>query len=90
MLDDHDNPTGLGHNLKIWADRYGCTGESKGGTIPLLHRDIVITSNYSIRELYKDQGEEMIKALERRFKVIHKEDPFHTNQILSEQNRGFE
>lgn len=69
LLDDHDNPC-LGHYLKIWADKYACSGEVKGGTLPLLHRTFVVTSNYSIRGLYKDAGEEMIAAIERRFESI--------------------
>lgn len=51
LLDDHDNPC-LGHFLKIWADHYPCSGETKGGTVPLMHRDIVVTSNKSIEQLY--------------------------------------
>ena len=82
LLDDHDNATGLGHFLKIWADRHGCTGECKGGTVPLLHRDFVVTSNYKIEELYKEQGEEMIDAIKRRFKVIHMEEPFKKKDTL--------
>jgi len=73
LLDDHDNPC-LGHFLKIWADKYACTGEVKGGTVPLLHRKFIVTSNYSPRSLYKDAGEEMIQAIERRFEIIHKEN----------------
>lgn len=76
ILDDHDSPC-LGHLLKIWTDRYPCTAESKGAHIPLQHRHLVVTSNYSIRQLYEKDGEQMIQALERRFKVIHMpEQPF--------------
>jgi hypothetical protein len=42
--------------------------------LPLLHRTFLVTSNYSIRQLYKDAGEEMIAAIERRFEVIHMEN----------------
>lgn len=48
--------------------------------VPLMHRNFVVTSNYAIRDLYKDAGEEMILALERRFKVIHMTDPFKVRQ----------
>lgn len=44
----------LGHYLKIWADHYSCSGEVKGGTIPLFHKKLIITSNYSIGELFKE------------------------------------
>jgi len=75
LLDDHDSPC-LGHLLKIWMDHYVCTGETKGGTVPLMHRDFVVTSNYSIDQLYEKDGEEMIQAIKRRCKVIHMTQPF--------------
>ena len=34
----------LGHHIKLWADRYHCPGETKGGQVPLVHRKFVITS----------------------------------------------
>lgn len=71
----------LGHYLKIWADKWACTGEVKGGTVPLNHHKFIVTSNYSIREVYgadetdsnkaKIAKEEMVKAIERRFKIIY-------------------
>jgi len=75
LLDDHDNPC-LGHYLKIWMDHYQCTGETKGGTVPLLHRDFVVTSNYSPEQLYAKDGEEMVQAIRRRCKVIPMYAPF--------------
>jgi len=57
-------------------DHYVCTGETKGGTVPLMHRDFVVTSNYSIDQLYEKDGEEMIQAIKRRCKVIHMTQPF--------------
>lgn len=34
ILDDMDKGGAcLGHYLKIWADRYACTGETKGGHV---------------------------------------------------------
>jgi len=41
-----DTPA-LGHYLKIWADKYACTGETKGGNLNLQHEKIVVTSNFS-------------------------------------------
>lgn len=71
ILDDFDKSgTGLGHHMKIWADRYACTGETKGGTIHLQHTVILVTSNYSIDELWFDDPQ-MTAALKRRFKVKH-------------------
>lgn len=68
ILDDLDTDC-LGHYLKIWADRYACTGEVKGGTVPLFHNRIVVTSNYSIEQLFKDP--EMATAIRRRFTVTY-------------------
>lgn len=75
LLDDHDNAC-LGHYLKIWCDHYQCTGETKGGTVPLVHEHFIVTSNYSIEALYEKDGPEMIEALKRRCKVIHMTEPF--------------
>ena len=66
ILDDLDTPI-LGHYLKIWADRYKSNGEIKGGTLPLLHETFIVTSNYSIKELF-DKDTIMIEPLERRFR----------------------
>lgn len=73
ILDDMDTNV-LGHYLKIWTDRYPCTGETKGGTVNLQHDVLVITSNYSIEELWPDDVH-MQEALTRRFKVTHFNSP---------------
>ena len=70
LLDDLDTPV-LNHHLKIWSDKYACTGETKGGTIHLRHHLFVITSNYPI-EHFTDSDEAMTEALKRRFTVIEK------------------
>lgn len=71
LLDDLDSDC-LHHHLKIWTDRYSCTGETKGGTVQLKHRLFVITSNYSISELFESKGDDAIEAMERRCKIIEK------------------
>lgn len=82
-MDDLDFAGGqmLGHYLKIWADKWACTGEVKGGTVPLCHKRFIVTSNYTIAELFgpeKGEGETgqsaqnkriLVEALERRFEV---------------------
>lgn len=71
VLDDLDKlGVCLGHYLKIWADKWSCTGEVKGGQVNLVHDRFVVTSNYSIEELWMED-EEMQKAIRRRFKVKH-------------------
>lgn len=70
LLDDLDTSV-LGHYLKIWADKWSCTGEVKGGTVHLVHTLFVVTSNYSIEQLWPNDME-MQRAIARRFRVIHK------------------
>lgn len=81
LLDDLDSNV-LGHHLKIWADKYACTGETKGGTTPLQHSRFVVTSNYSIEQLW-DQDPVMAAAINRRFSVFEKTSK---NQILDYLN----
>lgn len=69
LLDDLDTGM-LGHYLKIWADKYACTGETKGGTVNLRHKTFIITSNYPISHFFPEDPE-MKEAVERRFKEIH-------------------
>jgi len=68
LLDDLDTPL-LGHYLKIWADKWSCNGEVKGGTTKLRHRYFIVTSNYTPEHLWKDD-EAMQQAVARRFKII--------------------
>lgn len=67
LLDDLDLSV-LGHYLKIWADKWECTGEVKGGMVNLKHTKFIVTSNYLPSDLWKDD-EPMRKAIERRFKI---------------------
>jgi len=69
ILEDFDKMgTGLSHLLKIWSDRYHCTGETKGGVIALQHERFIITSNYKPEDLWEDRT--LVEAIRRRFKVI--------------------
>lgn len=76
VLEDLDTGT-LSHHLKIWADRWPCTGETKGGTVHLMHDVFVVTSNYQIEDLVpkkrvgnqEHDDDSMISALSRRFIV---------------------
>lgn len=65
IMDDLDNNC-LGHYLKIWGDNYACDGEVKGGTIPLTYTTFIVTSNYRISQLWKDDPI-MAQAIARRF-----------------------
>jgi len=70
ILNDYDCGKALGHYLKIWMDKWACTGEYKGGTIQLRHHHFVVTSNYSIEEQFAGD-EPLIEAIRRRCEVIH-------------------
>jgi len=68
ILDDLDTDT-LSHYIKIWADRYACPGEIKGGHVNLVHRVFIVTSNYTIEQLFKEPV--LVGAIKRRFHVTH-------------------
>jgi hypothetical protein len=73
ILDDFDKQGAcLGHYLKIWADKYACSGEFKGGTVHLHHRNFIITSNYHPAQIWEEDAV-LLAAIERRFKIRKKE-----------------
>lgn len=72
ILDDLDSNV-LGHHLKIWSDKYACTGETKGGTVALQHKVFIVTSNYHPSDLWPDDAI-MTSAICRRFDIVHKRD----------------
>lgn len=70
ILDDLDHKGAcLDHYLKIWADRYSCSGEVKGYKVELRHKVFVVTSNYTPEELWQDAA--VVAAIRRRFKFTH-------------------
>jgi hypothetical protein len=77
VLDDFDSEA-LGHYLKIWMDRWACTGEVKGSTIPLNHDLFIVTSNYSPEDIWcKDEKDRvMAEAVRARCTMIHMTVPF--------------
>ena len=94
LLDDFDKKgVCLSHYLKRWADHYPCTGETKGGTVHLRHKRLVITSQYNIETLFGKPDEDgaidqellVLDALHRRFKVIHMN---HVNNLGKKRARS--
>lgn len=66
ILDDFDC-TVIGHNLKIWSDKYSFNAEIKGSTIKPVYTKLFVTSNYLPEQLWKDDLV-LAKAVERRFR----------------------
>lgn len=71
LLDDLDTAT-LGHYLKIWADQYKFTAESKGSSIVPTYKRFFVTSNYSIGELFHE--EKLRDAIDRRFITVNADE----------------
>ena len=74
LLDDYDAGVVLGHHMKIWKDKYPCQGETKGGHVHLQHKKFIVTSNYSIEEMFgKDPvtGPALVDAIKRRCQIIN-------------------
>lgn len=78
LLDDYDCGKSLGHYLKIWLDKWSCSGEIKGGTVHLQHHHFVITSNYSIEEMFADD-QQLQEAIRRRCEIIYMSQPYLSN-----------
>lgn len=69
IIDDFDCKA-LGHLLKIWADKYSFIAESKGHSMCIRPENIIITSNYSIEEIF-GEDKNLFDAIKRRFYIIH-------------------
>lgn len=69
LIDDFDSKQ-LGHLLKIWADRYSFVAETKGSSIHIRPDRIIITSNYSIQQIF-GEDEALCDAIKRRFYIIN-------------------
>ena len=73
----------LGQHMKLWADRYSFTAETKGGHLLVHPKDyiFIVTSNYSIEECF---GPGDVEAIKRRFSeimIIGQNDLFFENKL---------
>lgn len=60
----------LAHLLKIWADAYEFPAEVKGGAIRIRPQHVVVTSNYTIDDVFGYDAQ-MCAAIHGRFSELH-------------------
>jgi hypothetical protein len=58
-----------GYFFKIWADRYSFNAEVKGGKIIIRPKIIIVTSQYTIEEVFTEERDR--EAINRRFKITN-------------------
>lgn len=63
----------LGNHFKIWADRYGCILEHKGGAVVDNYEWFIVTSQYHPCEIWYDD-QQTLDAIDRRFICLKEED----------------
>jgi len=70
IIDDLDkNHEVLSSHIKHWADHYAFLAEIKGGSKRIRPLRIIVTSNYTPEEIFKDPV--TAEAIRRRFTVTH-------------------
>lgn len=74
----------IGHYLKKWADRYAFDAEVKGSKLIIRPEHIIVTSNYSIEEVFNDDTM-MCQAIQRRFKTIYMDQPYREPEPLLDE-----
>jgi len=73
LVDDFDKyNVKLGGDVKDWADKWPFHAEKKGGSMNIRPRLVLVTSQYSIEDIWDDM--QTRTALNRRFKVVLKLD----------------
>lgn len=69
--------------MKVWADHTGFAGDKKYGGLDIIRGRCIVTSNYHLNDcVYDHVGiEHTIKALARRFRVIHISEFLKENKL---------
>lgn len=71
IIEDMDRThTHMLHDLKIWADRYPFPAEVKGSQTRIRPKWIIITSNYTIGDVFRSWTPQDLMPLVKRFKEI--------------------
>ena len=65
-----DSAKYMGHFLKKWADRYAFDAEVKGSKFIIRPERIIVTSNYSIDDIFF-QDTMIREAIKRRFTALY-------------------
>jgi len=69
IIDDMDPyHKSLAQDFKQWAHHYAFPAETKGGILTIRPKKIIVTSNYSINEIWEDEVTRA--AIKARFKVV--------------------
>lgn len=82
----------LGNHLKKWADPWvPFVAEAKGGALTPDYDNFIVTSNYSMEELFGSDPQ-ILQPLQRRFEQHHFNEPIYrgpgTGIIGSHSERG--
>lgn len=72
----------LAQQLKIWTDRYGCILETKGGAVVSNYDWFIVTSQYTIKEIFQDSRD--YEAIKRRFQEYYIDDIHNLNLKLKD------
>lgn len=65
------------HVMLRLCDKYHCSLNTKGGTVSLRHKKVIITSNLPPRDWYKNVKDELFAAFTRRItETVHMSEPF--------------
>lgn len=76
----------MGYFLKIWADSYPFRAECKGSSMEIRPSKIVITSNFSINEIFSEDVM-IARAIKSRFKEVEMfPDEDNLQQLISKYN----
>lgn len=80
VIDDMEpsNAKALSTYLKHWGDAYSFRGESKGSSLMLRPKCIIVTSNYTPQEIFLEDPM-LLGAIERRFPIYQL--PFEREQL---------